>query len=467
MKSRFKILVTDINREKEPEVKLPEYAAMLNNQYNCYATVKTSMNYYTMREMLSGQDKNSDAVRYFNLLTGLIKKHIVGREAVEDKAVETVRQLRANVEHKMKNLTAYADGYEIYEYILNRIEAGIKGGVEQIDVEQLSTRLFRYVFSENDAVVINSKLQLLMAQLPVRMTKNKFYDIVTNTLSIYKGGETSSVDEFADMLRAAVLIRKPKGFETEYPFLYHVYCDLREADYKDMREDTFDSLRERLSRAAAVINQDVSVYMLLQEIINDTYTMLLTVGQAYEENMKVSGYKAAISILDACASCESMEEAAESMFSEFMHIEGVQEDVYENVMILEAAFDDIRQRYETLIDSLALQDSFARLSVVSRLLSTSLFVDLDRDYGQEAGETADSAYIMKLRDALTAELANAFEGKDRRVVRSMMSKLLASMPIFMNSQQEIKDYFDYVLENCKDDSELTACSKLVNELMED
>ena len=26
------------------------------------------------------------------------------------------------------------------------------------------------------------------------------------------------------------------------------------------------------------------------------------------------------------------------------------------------------------------------------------------------------------------------------------------MPIFMNTQQEIRDYFDYVIENCKDDS---------------
>lgn len=467
MKSKFKILVTDINREKELEARLPEYAAQLNSQYNCYATVKMSMNYYTMREMLSEQDENSDAGKYFGLLTELIKKHIVGRTEVDEKAIETIRQLRANVEYKMKNLTAFADGYEIYEYVLNRIEAGIKGNVEQIDIEQLSANLFRYVFSENDTVVINSKLQLLMAQLPVRMTKNKFYDIVTNTLSIYKGGETSSVDEFSDMLRAAVLIQTPRGFETEYPFLYHVYCDLCEADYKHMEEGEFDSLQERLKQAAAIINNDVSVYMLLQEIINDTYTMLLTVGQAYEENIRISGYKAAVSILDACASSESMEEATESMFSEFMHIEGVQEDVYENVMILEAAFDDIRQRYETLLDSLVLQDSFERLSTVSKLLSTSLFMDLDRDYGQGAGELADNAYIMKMRDALTFELSEAFEGKDRRVVRSMMAKLLASMPIFMNSQQEIKDYFDYVLENCKDDSELTACSKLVNELMED
>ena len=48
-----------------------------------------------------------------------------------------------------------------------------------------------------------------------------------------------------------------------------------------------------------------------------------------------------------------------------------------------------------------------------------------------------------------------------------MCKVLASMPIFLNTQQDIKNYFDYVLSNCKDDSEITACKKLVLEIIEE
>ena len=469
MKSRYKILVTDLERGKDVETRLPEYAKLLGNQYNCYATVKVSMNYYTMKEMIAEQEaQNTDVCKYFGLLTNLLKKYILGDAAVDDKALETIVQLRKNVEYKMKNLTAFTDGYELYEYILNRIEAGIKGNVVQVDVEQLSARMFRYVFSENDTVVVNSKIQLLMAQLPVRMTKNKFYDIVTNTLMIYKGGDRTSVDEFADMLRASVLIHKPNGFETEYPFLYHVYKDLCEADYKNMDETQFDSLSARLNQAADIINREASALMLLQEIINDVYTLLLTADAAGDEHEEKAGYKAALRILDACVACESdnMDDMLAGMASEFMNVEGVQEDVYENVIILEAAFDDVRQANADLIDTLGLRETFDRLKTISKLLSTSLFVDLDKEDGV-LSESADQAYIMKLRDVLTAELADAFAGKDRKVVRSMMCKILASMPIFMNSQQEIKDYFDYVLNNCKDDSELTACGKLISELMEE
>ena len=56
-----KKLVTDIQRDNDLDTKLPEYAELLGRQYNCYTTVKGSMNYYTMKEVCDEQeDKNMD-----------------------------------------------------------------------------------------------------------------------------------------------------------------------------------------------------------------------------------------------------------------------------------------------------------------------------------------------------------------------------------------------------------------------
>ena len=118
-----KKLVTDIQRDKDLDKKLPEYAELLGRQYNCYATVKGSMNYYTMKEVCDEQDdKNTDVCKYFALLTGLLDRHLVKREAVDEDSMEAIAQLRSNVEYKMHILTAYTDAYEIYEYVLNRVE---------------------------------------------------------------------------------------------------------------------------------------------------------------------------------------------------------------------------------------------------------------------------------------------------------------------------------------------------------
>ena len=63
---------------------------------------------------------------------------------------------------------------------------------------------------------------------------------------------------------------------------------------------------------------------------------------------------------------------------EFFTIEGVQERVYESIVILEAVLDEIRVGKAEQIESLALTETFDRLDKVSKLLSTSLFIDLDK-----------------------------------------------------------------------------------------
>ncbi len=466
MISKCKKLVTDITRKSDLENNIQEFGTILGAQYNYYATVKMCMNYYTVKEMISDTaGLSEDLTKDFNVVSDLIHKHIIKREAVESEDITSIETIRNSIEHKMKNLTAFIDGFEIYEYILNRIEARVKNLAEEVDIEQLSAKMFQYVFSEKDTVVINSKLQLLMGQLPVRMTKNKFYDIVSNTLSIYKGGETSSVNDFADMLRNSALITKPEGFDTDYPELFKVYEALEKADYKNITEDKFDELRSNLTKAAGFITEEVSAYMLMQEVVNDVYTILLTVDKSYETNISKEGYKAAVDILDACAGCENVEDISVDTMDLFMAIEGVQENVYESIIVLDSAFDDITKGNGDIIEKLQLQDVFKSLKKANKLMSTSLFVDLNKD--DEEGLIADNDYIMKLRDQLTNEFAKAFEDKDRAVVRSIMCKIIAAMPIFLNSQQEIKDYFDYVLESCKDDSELTACNKLICELIEE
>lgn len=465
MTAKCKKLITDINRKNNLDNDIKEYSLLLNNQYNYYAMAKMCLNYYTMKEIV-GEIEDSDVgiVKDFGVVSDIIKTYIIDNNAVTDECLNQIKQMRDSVEYKMRILTAYTDGYEIYEYILNRIEARIKNESEDVDIEMLSDKMFRYVFSENDTVVINSKLQLLISQLPVRMTKNKFYDIVSNTLSIYKGGEVSSVSDFADRLRSAVLISKPEGFDTEYPFLYETYNELKTADYKSMDLNTYNDLMDKLSHAAASINEDVSAYVLFQEIINDVYAILLSLDNVKDNTNR--GYKAAFDILKACTSHEDIFDVQEELMQSFEALEGVQEDVYETIMILETVLDDVITGHAEVVSKLGLQNEFDKLSIIEKLLSTSLFIELEKDMVFES-KIADSDFIMKLREELTNDFANLFEENDRIVNRSIMCKTLAGMPIFLNSQQEIKEYFDYVLESCKDASELTACNKLVCELIEE
>ncbi|MCM1082645.1 MAG: hypothetical protein NC428_04125 [Clostridium sp.] len=466
MKGDIKKLIGDIQRDKDLDKNLCLFMDSIQQQYNYYSAVKLSMNYYTMREMVTENNKAGGAAKeYFITLSGILGKWVAENGKASEEMLETVSKIRNEIEQRMEVLTSFTDGYEVYEYILNRLEAGIKGTVnEGLSPEQLSAKVFNYIFSENDAVVVNSKLQLVMSQLPVRMTKNKFYDVVTNTLEIYKGGDKRALRDFVDMLRKTALLVKPSGFSDLYPDLYETYELLRGADYKNMTADTYDLLTDRISMAAEFIEAESTMYILLQEIVNDSYAVLLT-DDRKNKNLEKPAYKAALTIISACIADGEAGNIDERVMDYFVSIEGVQEDIYESLMLYEAAAEDILTAKAEKIDELGLKAQSDKIKILQKLVSTSLFASLEPDGAQEM-EDADMEEIASLRKSLTEEFAACFSQNQMPVNRSIMSKLFSAMPIFFNTQQEIKDYLDYVLCGCSDKSELTACNKLLCELME-
>lgn len=469
MKNTCKKLVTDIKRNYDLENNIAQYEKLLSEQYCFYAVVKMCMNYYTMKEMVEARNEDgnsSDFEECFSEATTIIKKYLIKGTKLDKRAIEAVASLRDKVENKMTNLTSFTDAYEIYEYILNRVECGVKNDFDDVDIDKLVEDVFRYIFSENDTVVINSKLQIVMGQLPVRMTKNKFFDIITNTLSIYKGGEQNSLDNFLDMIRTTSLIKKPEGFLNEYPNLYETYTMLANADYDNLSEDDFNSLDKEFNLAAKFIEREASCYVLLQEIINDTYTIILTLNKnEIEESKDVAAFNNAIAIVNDCISSNDFDELDILLMDKFVLLEGVQESLSENIMILETILDDVLLTNYDIIKKKKLTAKFENLKKAEKLLSTSLFMSVEDS--NVSTEIADNEYIMKQRDAIVEDFTVLFKKSSRAVKRSIMSKVLSSMPIFLNNQIEIKNYLTYVLENCKDDSELTACSRLLYSIIEE
>lgn len=467
MKNESKKVVSALKTNNNINDNLIKYRDLLGTSYNHYSMVKSCLNYFTMKETISEySDDNSDVCGFFNSISEIVKDYIVDGKPIVKEALCTIKQIRDTIERKMHILTAFTDGYEVYEYILNRVEARVTDTVSSVDIDKLSAKMFQYVFSENDTVVINSKLQLIMSQLPVRMTKNKFFDILSNTLNIYNAGETKSLDEFIEMLESTALLKLPEGFETEYPELYTVYVEIKETDYKTITKELYIELKDKLENAAKIIETESTAYILLQEIVNDVYCILLT---SKFNNVSVNNskyYASAYDIYKLSFGVNDFDELPDELMDNFISIEGVQEKIYENIMILESSFDEIIKSNQELIDELNLTDDFSNLKISQKLVSTSLFININ-ETDDIASQIVDNKYIRKAKDRLISEFTELFSANNRIFNRSIMCKILSCMPIFMNTQQEIKDYFDYVLQNCKDDSELTACNKLICDIIEE
>ena len=213
-----KILLTDLSAGKDEEQGLTRFSGMLAAAFSSYGLIKLSMNYFTLCEMVQeerAEDQNEADADYRKVQSGI--RSLLSDDPGKD--IDNIRSFRDEITSRMKVLTAYTDFFELHEYILNRKEAGLFGQIQKVSPEELAEEAYQYVFSDGDKMVINTRIQSVVEQLPVRMTTQRFYDILSEAIAIYKGGEIQSARDFMESLRDAALLSVPVGYDSLYPDL--------------------------------------------------------------------------------------------------------------------------------------------------------------------------------------------------------------------------------------------------------
>ena len=460
MKREAKILFTDIAADRDREENIIKYQKLLASALYNYSAIKLSLNFFTGLEM-SDEYENE----YITKIGLILKDTILAGKKPSDDDIKTITDLRDSITGKMKVLTSYTDALEIFEYVLNRREADIKGTTSaNVDIYSLADAMYRFVFSDNDKVIVNTRIQDFIAQLPVRMTKQRFLDIVTNSLSIYKGGEQESLMDFADTIRDTAIARTPDGFETEYPELFKIYSELRDADYSTLDSIGYDNLSASLSKATQEIESEVTDYLMVMEIINDTLILAYTADIA-EEKYRTKECDVALKILSSLAGSEDIYKAAEETDALLPELEGTQENSYEELIPIESNLDELITSYAPEFpENESMQKNFEALRRADMLTSSSLFMDIDKNFSI-VNNVADDDFVNKIKEEVTRDLSDALAGKNKYIRRSIMAKVLSTMPVFFNTQDEIKQYFEEALLGCNDNAELTACEAIVNDIM--
>ena len=466
MKKQGKILLTNINADKDREQSLREYQSLMAASLLNYSTIKLSMNLFTMYEMseevsLSSREEIED---YIDRIATAIRELYVEDGNVSKDTISMITEARDKITERMGILTSFTDSLEIYEYIINRKEAEFNEDKREINTQELAERMYEFVFSgdKNDKLLINSRIQEIVAQLPVRMTNARFFDIIGNSMSIYRGGEKSSVDSFKDAIRDASMLGRPEGFTTAFPEVYEIFKDFENTDYKNFTEDDFKKLSDSLMQITDIIQDYVSNFLMISEIINDLLISLYTYSFADKSYLK-DAFDVSKTILGEIISAEDIYAASDNFDSLFAKIEGEQENAYDEVLSLEAGFEELYDSYYEVYDD-EIKNRFDILYKSDKLTSSSLYMDIDTPRSEitVVSDEADEAYIEKLKSELEAELTEHFKKISRLEKRSIMAKVLSLMPVFFNSPQEIKEYFEFALNSCANKDELVA----VNDLFE-
>lgn len=468
MKKEDKKIITEIVQHTELERNLPAYAGAYINAAYEYSLIHLVLNYYTMKEI----EADTRGVSRDSFLSGLMEKihtllfrTILSEERKEDytECIEEIHSLRMQLTEKMTILTAYTDAMQLYEYVLNRVEYGITGEEILVEESELAAKLFQYLFRDNDTMVVNSKIQMVTGQLPIRMTKSRFFDYLTDTLNIYNGSDKSAVDDFVEMLKSTALLELPEGYGKEYKEIADVIGLMEKTDFKALDLTAYQALMEQFSFTTEHLTELVSNYLLATEIVNDFYAALLALPfERNEENETKTCIRMLKGLHDAFVADGDIPDVVDDGF---FVIEGVQETLGEDIIRFDSILPDVLSEHKDTISWVMSDRIFDGLSKISKLLSNSLFVELEEKEQDE--EPADTGYINEKRDELVGVLSEFFANHTKEINRAVMAALFSSMPVLFNSQQEIKDYIEYSLNHCGNSSELMACAKILEDMMEE
>ena len=455
-------LITAVNellKGRNPQNNLSIYTKGLFALYKRMAYLRFSMNYFTFGEVYADMDvidkkEISDAV---DTLQELVKAFFVD-EKYDDLTIEKAWKFREQLFGYMETLTAYVDRFRIYEYMLNRVEFRFKKSSYSPDYYngQFERDIEKYVLSDKDNSVINMKMSMIIGEVPMRLSQNKFFNILENSFSLYKGSEMNSVKDFAYMIETAGTIYKPEVLHKSFNVFAKIEKKLADADYENIDENSYDSLRIIFDEASALLEEYSDTFVMMAEVLNDICTMILaktTLMDVKEKNELLNIINATY---DAIEERNSINDQAETFFEKF---EGYQEKLHKEMYTPDSALDEIYDINKDLIKTLGLENEFENLKKASKLQSASTFAALEPDVN--GLKEADESFVKEQYDIVVNKFKNLFDNCTRLQRRAIMASVISGLPVFFNSFEEFKEYIHIALSQCTDEAEKAACMSLV------
>ena len=424
-----------------------------------HSYVRFVLNYYTLLETVTEEETARKRISvYLEKLNGIIGDFLSDNDGSKE-----LLDLRKEVTHEVEVLTSYADCFQIYEYVLNRMERKfVPGGKISAGEESFLKRLLEFITGTSDSAVMNGRIRQIIGQLPVRLTRQKFYSLLMEGLSIYVGSPKENLRDMMYTLRTESMIQLPEGMEAGHKEIFEILEQFKHTDYRNMTFNGYDEAAAKLSYASQVLTDESNYYVMLQDLINDMCVLMFSQKDAVIDVTEEAFYRSVITkIRDKFEQEDTAIEESEFL-DDLTQLEGRQETYYDRYLKVELPQEN---------DELLLDPDYVRAVNVDRLLSGSSFAELIGLAGKEEqtdqiSGLVDRNYLEQTAKSYIQELEVLFENAPKPVVRAVMAKILSDLPVYFNSIDEIKEYIKGSMDSCMDQAEKETCMELLEELMD-
>ena len=467
--SQAKDLVRAIKKGKELEKNLPIYRNRLFDIYHQVSLLHVTMDYFVLYETLqekSGKENGylADTISEINQVIQTIFIDGIFGEEEKKEQIARILSARDEVIRMMKILTMYTDKLQIYEHVVNRMELKFENQIELADVDTFVQKVYQYIFSGKDNVVINESIKEVLAELPVRMARSKYFQMIENSMSVYKDADKSALDRFVYMLETSAMLYEPEGVGEYFLDIKEFSDRLGKMCFSAMSEAEFRMVYDELQEKAEFIEEVADLYVSIQGLLNSLYCYETSFqGQEHEKESE-QACLAIIKGVNQLFAEGNWADIPQEIQEKLVLTEGKQESLVEEMMQLEAGLMDIQMGQEEKLEQLGMLADFDKLDAMQQLLAASgTFVEFEEEAGEE---TADEAYVMEETAKLLEKLKVQFAENEMCVNRAVIAATISKFPVFFTSSKEVEEYIRESLERCQDDAERQASMNVIQAIME-
>ncbi|RKI42916.1 hypothetical protein D7V86_07160 [bacterium D16-51] len=480
MSSKIRNCVRDLENSKNPKELLPEYVKQYMQLNSKYARVKMMMEYYLFYETVSEginpyiASVKDTAEQLYRIVDAFFENEL-SKEETEAYAEELLK-LRQGVVERMQVVTAYVDQFVVYEYILNRVQYRFEDLELLPEDSVFAQELVKFIFSTQDTATVNDNIRFALGQLPMRMTRSRYFELVKDSISVYKGSDKNSLDGFLYMFRTNAMLYRDENMERYFTEFVPVLEELSGLDYENISQELYEIYAEKIRINASKLNDISDLYMQLGQLINEMYAVCATAAFGEEGDkldvpgLVIRGINSLFLQKDSdvwaghgVEKTSSEEEKLYWLGEKLVWAEGKQEKLYDGMNMAGAALEGISESQKEMIAELGLTGEFEVLKNLFLLTSSSVFADLKE---QSSGEKVTEKMAEEAAAALIAECKALFQGKSRMLRRAVMANTLEKMPVFFTSAQEVADYVMNSLSLCDDEAEKYASKQLLLEVIQ-
>ncbi len=410
-----------------------------------YAFAGLAMNYYMFYENLEEYPELDGLIREKEECLAPVLLGFMSGDVSKEQLTEELDTLRCRNRQDMEVLAAYGDSFSIYEYVLNRIERRfVKMDPPSRTTEEFVSLVLDNLSTSDDATILDSRMRSLVSQLPIRYTRQKFYGMVHDRLSVYIGAGQKGIDGLFYMLRTAAMAQQPENMDKAEPELWNFLACLKNENYRNMDSDGYMLCKKSLFDGMELLNKKSDICLLFENVVNNLYAVLLSHDDAMIDTAEDQVFKKILSGLrELFARGEKSMDGA--LTEALMDLEGIQESAAPRLQFAENEPD-------------------ADLRKAEKLLSDSPFVDLKEEENDDL--PADRQWIDEKAKEFCDQLEKLFAGMPRIVMRAVMASVLSQLPMLFGSVSEFQEYVEGSLLSCTDFAEREACMEIIEKELE-